>query len=98
MKDEDAAADALSTQIGHKAPLRDRTIRFFTGEFSPMRDEEIYTIDELADRWKLTRKTVLKLIRDGQLQAFRVGKGWRIRADAVDAFERGTSGEETPQA
>src|SRR4051812_21829671 len=54
--------------------------------------EEVYTVEQFAERLKLHRKTVLRFIRDGRLRAVKVGKSYRIlRSDmeAMTGFSRG---------
>lgn len=43
-------------------------------------DERFLTVAEVADRLDVTRETVRRWLRSGQLQGFRVSKkaGWRI--------------------
>ena len=48
--------------------------------------EELYTVDQAAERLKLHVKTVLRAIRDGRLRATRVGKSYRILRADLEAF------------
>jgi excisionase family DNA binding protein len=53
----------------------------------------VMTPQEVADRLKLNKDTVLRLIRSGKLPAAKIGsKTYRITEDALAAFMRG----ETP--
>ena len=55
--------------------------------------EEVYTVEQFAERLKLHPKTVLRFIRDGRVRAVKVGKSYRIlRSDleAMSGFVRGT--------
>jgi excisionase family DNA binding protein len=46
---------------------------------------EYLTPKKAADELKIDRQTVYRMIRDGRLQAFRLGKrGWRIPRAALD--------------
>ncbi|SRR5258706_15430888 len=46
--------------------------------------EEVYTVEQFAERLKLHPKTVLRFIREGRLRAVKVGKSYRIlRTDMV---------------
>lgn len=49
------------------------------------------TTTEVADLFRVDRKTVAKWVRDGRLEAIRVGEGgdWRIKRSAVQAALRG---------
>ena len=55
--------------------------------------EEVYTVEQFAERLKLHKKTVLRFIREGRLRAVKVGKSYRIlRTDleAMTGYVRGT--------
>lgn len=45
-----------------------------------------YTVEQAADRLRLHPKTVLRFIREGRLQAVKVGRAYRIPAGALDPF------------
>jgi excisionase family DNA binding protein len=47
------------------------------------------TPEQLAERWQMPVKTVWKLSREGSIPSFKVGKRYRYRLDAIEAFERG---------
>lgn len=46
----------------------------------------LLTVDEAAAALKLHRKTVLRHIHDGRLEATRIGKAYRIERAKLDAF------------
>jgi len=48
--------------------------------------EELYTVEQAAERLKLHAKTVLRAIREARLRATRVGKSYRILRSDLDAF------------
>lgn len=48
--------------------------------------EEVYTVEQFAERLKLHPKTVLRFIRDGRLRAVKVGKSWRILRSDLEAM------------
>lgn len=53
----------------------------------------VYTTTEVAEKLKVTRMTVLRFIKSGKLQAFRVGNQWRITQKSLLEFiERETFG------
>jgi excisionase family DNA binding protein len=52
-------------------------------------DRVIYTMTQLADRWGVSRDTVDTMLRAGKVRGFRVGKQWRITAEAVGDYEQG---------
>ncbi|MAW88481.1 MAG: hypothetical protein CMJ42_18330 [Phyllobacteriaceae bacterium] len=48
---------------------------------------QVMTPEMLAERWHCSARHVRTLITDGELNAFRVGKLWRIRVEDVEAYE-----------
>lgn len=46
-----------------------------------------YSPAALAERWDCHPNYVIKLIKQGSLPAFSIGKMWRIKPEDVDAFE-----------
>jgi len=52
---------------------------------------EYLTIEESAKKLKVSYLTVYKLVHENKIPAIRVGRQWRIPADAV---ERGTDSNE----
>lgn len=48
--------------------------------------EELYTVEQVAERLKLHPKTVLRAIHEERLRATRVGKSYRILRSDLDAF------------
>ena len=47
--------------------------------------DEVYTVEQAADRLKLHPKTVLRMIREGRLKAVRLGKAYRISGADLNA-------------
>ena len=48
--------------------------------------EEVYTVEQFAERLKLHPKTVLRFIKDGRLRAVKVGKSYRILRTDMEAM------------
>lgn len=48
--------------------------------------EEVYTVEQFAERLKLHPKTVLRFIREGRLRAMKVGRGYRILRSDLEAM------------
>lgn len=48
--------------------------------------EEVYTVEQFAERLKLHPKTVLRFIREGRLRAVKVGKSYRILRSQMEAM------------
>jgi excisionase family DNA binding protein len=51
--------------------------------------DEALTIDEAAERLKLSPKTVRRLVTSGALPAGRIGRQWRISSHTLDRVLRG---------
>ncbi len=51
--------------------------------------DAVYTLSALMRRWKASRNTILKMIHEGRLAAFRIGlRTYRIAAAEVERHER----------
>jgi excisionase family DNA binding protein len=48
--------------------------------------EELYTVEQFAERLKLHPKTVLRFIKEGRLRAAKVGRSYRILRSDLEAF------------
>jgi len=55
--------------------------------------EEVYTVEQFAERLKLHPKTVLRFIRDGRLRAVKVGKSYRILRGDLEAMTGAVLGQ-----
>ena len=55
--------------------------------------DQIYTIKELSDRLRVHPTTIYRLLRRGELPAFRVGSNWRFSQSALERWETGQSSE-----
>lgn len=44
---------------------------------------QIMTVEEVAEFLKLSKITIYKLVKKGQLPGFRVGNSWRFRKDKI---------------
>jgi len=51
-----------------------------------MPDIKVYTLDEVADILKVTRRTLYTWISAGKLKAVKVGKYWRVSEQALREF------------
>lgn len=47
---------------------------------------KVYTVEEVADMLRIHETVVRKLIRDGELKAFKIQRRWRIYEDDLKAF------------
>lgn len=46
----------------------------------------LYTVMEIADILKVSRRTVYNYISDGNLKAIKIGKMWRIKKSDFEDF------------
>jgi excisionase family DNA binding protein len=53
----------------------------------------LLTPEQLAERWQVTKGHVYRLSREGKIPAVKLGKYYRYRLDAIEAFERGDAAE-----
>lgn len=62
-----------------------------------MADKKYYTVQDVADLLKLHWQSVLTYIKSGELEAVKLGKGYRISQNALDTFiaKRTTKTKET---
>jgi excisionase family DNA binding protein len=49
-------------------------------------DMELFTVEQLAERFEVSERTILKRINDGSLTARKMGKRWFISSDAIRAY------------
>lgn len=54
--------------------------------------DRIYTLDEIAEMLHIMRRTLYTYIKEGKLQAVKIGKYWRVSETNLQAFlEKGTA-------
>lgn len=51
--------------------------------------DRFLTVREVADLMRVSTMTVYRLIKQGDLQAARVGRSYRLRESAVEAYLQG---------
>ncbi len=51
-----------------------------------MTDIRVYTLDEVADIMKVTKRTLYNYIKAGTLKAVKIGKYWRVSEESLQAF------------
>ena len=51
-----------------------------------MADIKVYTLEEVADILKVTRRTLYTYVKSGKLRAVKMGKYWRVSEEALRAF------------
>ena len=52
--------------------------------------EQEYTTEEVAERLRVHRLTVIKRIEEGMIVARKEGREWRIKASDLEAYIRST--------
>ena len=56
-----------------------------------MTEIKVYTLDEVADILKVTKRTLYNYVKAGKLPAVKMGKYWRVSEENLKAFiETGT--------
>ena len=54
--------------------------------------DRIYTLDEIAEMLHITRRTLYTYIKEGKLQAVKIGQYWRVSETNLQSFlEKGTA-------
>ena len=51
-----------------------------------MADIKVYTLKEVADIIKVTRRTLYNYIKDNKLKAVKIGKHWRVSEQSLQEF------------
>jgi excisionase family DNA binding protein len=54
-----------------------------------MTEDKIMTVEEVAKYLRVHFQMVFKLLRDGSIQAQKVGRSWRVLKSEVDKYLRG---------
>ena len=49
---------------------------------------QLLTAEQLAKRWQVPASHVYRLTRQGDIPAVRLGRYYRFRLDAIEAFEK----------
>ena len=52
----------------------------------PFTEARLLTVNEVADLLRVSRMTVYRLIKTGEMSAFRVGRGYRLREEDIDSY------------
>ena len=48
---------------------------------------QLLTADQLAERWQVSKAHVYRLARDGQIPTVPIGRYYRFRLSAIEAWE-----------
>jgi len=49
-------------------------------------DSKVLTVGELSDYLRVHRSTIYRLLKKGQLPAFKIVSDWRFTTDAIDQW------------
>lgn len=49
---------------------------------------ELMKVNEVAERWRVSKMTVYRLVESGALRAIKVGQSIRIAAESVEEYEK----------
>ena len=52
----------------------------------PFTEARLLTVTEVADLLRVSRMTVYRMIKEGDMAAVRVGRSYRLREDDVDTY------------
>jgi excisionase family DNA binding protein len=47
---------------------------------------EIYTLEQLQQILKLSDRTIFRLLKEGKLSGFKVGREWRFQESDINAY------------
>lgn len=47
---------------------------------------KVYTLEELVEVLKVTKRTLYNYIKEGRLKAVKMGKYWRVTQKQLDSF------------
>lgn len=53
-----------------------------------MASTKALSLEEVAEMLQVSERTIIRQINAGKLKAFKVGKSWRFRREAVEEFMR----------
>ena len=54
------------------------------------------TVEQLAERWQVSERTIRRMIENGRLRAVRIGNQLRVAEDVLERFEaRNATGRDT---
>lgn len=57
------------------------------------RIEKVYTLEEISDLIKITRRTLYDYVKTGKLKAVKIGRTWRVTEKQLEEFlSTGTNG------
>lgn len=58
-------------------------------------DKIAYTLDELAEQFQVTTRTLRTYIKNGKLKAVKIGTRWIVSAENLNDFINGKNNDES---
>ncbi len=55
--------------------------------------EQYYTVEQISEMLKMHPKTIQRYIREGKLNAVKIGKGWRVSGHDLSTFMESETGQ-----
>jgi excisionase family DNA binding protein len=55
------------------------------GVYSPL-EKEIMTVTQVAEYLQISEMTTYKLINEGKIQGFKIGRHWRVKKEDLNEF------------
>jgi excisionase family DNA binding protein len=49
-------------------------------------DDQIMTVSEVAEYFKISEMTTYKLVQEGKIPAFKIGRHWRVKKSDLSEF------------
>ena len=59
--------------------------------------ETYYSVEQIAQMLNIHPKTIQRYIREGKINAVKLGKSWRVSGHDLSRFTEGTTGQEEHQ-
>ncbi len=57
-------------------------------------DSPVLTVNEVAGQLRVHRSTIYRLLKEGQIPAFKVGSDWRFNQEELDKWRLGLEGKQ----
>ena len=54
----------------------------------PNKNDEVWTVDMLAEYWKVHPKVIREMLANEELKGFKVRMSWRIRLSEIERYEQ----------
>ena len=51
--------------------------------------KEVYSLHELEELLQVTQRSLYNFIKEERLEAFKVGREWRVSSEALEKFTKG---------